>query len=73
MSVHEIQVSVVSPEEGSCSMAELWSGGQVIGLTHIADGELVLRIEPRNDGVAVELGAQRLADALAEASRLLAA
>jgi hypothetical protein len=32
----------------------------------------MLRIEPRRDGAPVEVGVHSLADALAEASRLLA-
>jgi hypothetical protein len=70
--MHEIHVSVVSPEEASDGVAEFWSGGRLIGFTHFDDGDLMLRIEPRNDGAAVEVGARALAEALAEAKRLLA-
>jgi hypothetical protein len=72
MSMHEVHVSVVSPEEASHGVAEFWSGGRLIGFTHFDDGDLMLRIEPRDDGAAVVIGAHGLADALAEASRLLA-
>ena len=51
-------------------MAEFWSGDRMIGFTRIEDSDLTLRIEPSPDGVA--LGAHALADALAEANRLLA-
>lgn len=71
--MHEIHVRVVSPEEASFGVAEFWSAGRLLGITRYDDGELVLRIEPRDDGVAVEVGAQHLADAIAEAKRLLAA
>jgi hypothetical protein len=71
MSMHELHVSVVSPEEASYGVAELWSGGRLIGFTHYDDGDLMLRIEPRDDGAAVVVGAHGLADALAEANRLL--
>ena len=72
MSMHAVQVSVVSPEEASYGVAEFWSGGRLIGFTHLDDGDLMLRIEPRDDGAAVVIGARGLADALTEANRLLA-
>jgi hypothetical protein len=46
--------------------------GRLIGYTRLADGDLMLRIEPDHDGNAVEVGAHRLAEATAEANRLLA-
>ena len=70
--MHDIRVSVVSAEEASYGVAELWSGERLIGYTHLDDGDLMLRIEPRADGAPVEVGAHGLADALAEANRLLA-
>jgi hypothetical protein len=69
--MHEIHVTVVSPEEAASGTAELWSGGRLIGFTHFEDGDLMLRIEPRHDGTAVVVGAHSLADAIAEANRLL--
>ena len=70
--MHEINVSVVSAEEASYGVAELWSDGRLIGFTQFDDGDLMLRIEPRDDGAAVVIGAHGLADALAEANRMLA-
>jgi hypothetical protein len=70
--MHEIHVSVVSPEEAEYGTAELWSGGRMIGFTRLEDGDLILRIEPRQDGTPVDVGAHSLAEALAEADRLLA-
>ena len=70
--MHEINVTVVSLEEAAYGTAELWSGGRMIGSTRLADGDLMLRIEPGRDGNAVELGAHSLACAIAEANRLLA-
>ena len=70
--MHEINVSVVSAEEASYGVAEFWSGGRLIGFTQLDDGDLMLRIEPRDDGAAVVIGAHSLADALAEANQLLA-
>jgi hypothetical protein len=64
--LHEIHVNVVSAEEASLGVAELWSGDRLIGFTLIEDGDLTLRIGPSPDGVV--LGAH----ALAEANRLLA-
>jgi len=70
--MHEIHVTVVSPEEASYGTAEFWSGGRMIGFTHLEDGDLMFRIEPRQDGAPVVVGAHSLADAIAEANRLLA-
>ena len=68
--LHDIHVNVVSAEEASFGVAEFWSGDRMIAFTRIGDGDLALRIEPGVDGVA--LGAHALAEALAEANRLLA-
>jgi hypothetical protein len=70
--MHEIHVTVVSPEEAAYGTAEFWSGGRLVGYTRLADGDLMLRIEPGHDGNAMEVGAHSLADAIAEANRLLA-
>jgi len=70
--MHEINVTVVSAEEAAYGTAEFWSGGRMIGFTRLADGDLMLRIEPGRDGDVVELGAHSLAGAIAEANRLLA-
>jgi hypothetical protein len=68
--LHDIHVSVVSPEEASLGVAEFWSGDRLIGFTLIEDGDFTFRLGPSPDGVA--LGAHALAEALAEANRLLA-
>jgi hypothetical protein len=68
--LHDIHVSVVSAEEASLGVAEFWSGDRMIAFTLIDDGDLTLRIGPNSDGVV--LGAHALAEALAEANRLLA-
>ena len=70
--MHEIHVTVVSPEEASYGTAEFWSGGRQIGYTRLEDGDLMLRIEPGDDGNAVAVGAHSLAGAIAETNRLLA-
>jgi hypothetical protein len=64
--LHDIQVLVVSAEEASLGVAEFWSGDRQIGFTRIEDGDLALRIGPGPVGV------HALAEALAEANRLLA-
>ncbi len=69
--MHEIHVSVVSAEEASYGTAEFWVGGQLIGFTRLDDGDLMSCIEPHHDGSAVVVGAHSLAEALAEADRLL--
>jgi len=66
----DIRVVVVSPEEASFGVAEFWSGGRLLGVTCLEDGELTLRIGRSTDDVV--LGAQALTKALAEADRLLA-
>jgi hypothetical protein len=68
---HEITVRVVSPEEADHGVAEFWLGDELFGFTRLEDGELVLRIEPRNDDAAVLVNARSLAGALAEAKALL--
>jgi hypothetical protein len=68
--MHDIHVEVVSPEEGSLGMAEFWAGDRLIAFTRIEESDLALRIEPSHDPVVV--GAHALAEALAEANRLIA-
>ena len=68
---HELNVSVVSPEEAEYGTAEFWAGDRLFGFTRLEDGELVLRIEPRSDGGAVVVSAHSLAEALARAKQLL--
>ena len=69
--MHEFNVTVVSAGEAEYGTAELWSGGRLFGFTHLEDGDLMLRIEPGQDGPAGVVGAHGLADAIAEANRLL--
>jgi hypothetical protein len=68
--VRDIDVLVVSPEEASFGVAEFWSSDREIAFTHLADGELALRIGPSSENVVVSTRA--LSDALAKANRLLA-
>jgi hypothetical protein len=68
--MHDIHVNVVSVEEASLGVAEFWSGDRMIAFTRIEDSDLTLRIGPSADGVV--RGAHALAEALAEANRLLA-
>lgn len=69
--MHEIKVNTVSSEEVEHGVAELWAGGRQIAYTIFEDGDLMLRIEPHPDGDPVVVGAQSLADALAEVNRVL--
>ena len=68
--LNDISVIVVSPEEASFGVTEFWSGDRQIGFTRIEDSELTLRIAAGHGEVV--LGANALAEALAEANRLLA-
>lgn len=69
--MHEIRVSVVSPEAADQGVAELWAPGELIGHTILNDSDLMLRIEPRRDRTAVVVGARSLAPALSQAKHLL--
>jgi hypothetical protein len=68
----DIEVISVSAEEAEHGVAELWSDGEQVAWTHLEQGVMVLRIEPRADGSAHEFDAKSLAKALAEAERLIA-
>lgn len=70
--MHEIKVSTLSPEEAADGVAELWAGGRLIAYTLLYEGDLMLRIEPPDDGDQVVLGVHGLAAALAEVNRVLA-
>jgi hypothetical protein len=69
--MHEIRVSVVSPEAADHGVAELWAAGELIGYTILDDSDLMLRIEPRNDRTPLVVGTRSLAQALGEAQHLL--
>ena len=69
--MHEIRVSIVSPEAADHGVAELWAEDGLIGYTILEDSDLMLRIEPRRDRNAVVVGARSLAQALSRAERLL--
>jgi hypothetical protein len=68
--LHDIHVTVVGAEEASFGVAEFWSRNRLIGFTRLEDSELTLRILPSPNDVV--LGTRALAEALAEANRLLA-
>jgi hypothetical protein len=68
--LHDINVTVVSPEEASFGVAEFWSGRRLIGFTCLEAGELTLRIAPSREDVV--LSTRALIEALAEADHLLA-
>lgn len=69
--MHEIRVSIVSPEALDHGVAELWAAGQLIGYTILEDGDLMLRVEPQRHQTAVVVGVRSLAQALNQAARLL--
>jgi hypothetical protein len=70
--MHAITVTVVSTEEALDGTAELWAGGELVAFTRYEDNDLVLCIQPSRDGGPRVVGAQAMADALAEATRQLA-
>jgi hypothetical protein len=69
--MHEIRVSILSPEAADNGVAELWAANELIGYTILEDSDLMLRIEPRRDHTAVVVGAHSLAQALNRAGQLL--
>jgi hypothetical protein len=69
--MHEIRVSIVSPEALDHGIAELWAARELIGYTILEDGDLMLRVEPRRDRSAVVIGVHSLAQALSRAEHLL--
>jgi hypothetical protein len=69
--MHEIRVTVASPEAADHGIAELSAAGEPIGFTILEDGDLMLHIEPRRDRTAVIVGARSLAQALSQAKHLL--
>ena len=69
--MHEIRVSIISPEAADYGVAELWAADELIGYTILQDNDLMLRIEPRRDRAAVVVGARSLALALDRAEQRL--
>jgi uncharacterized protein YbjT (DUF2867 family) len=56
--MHELHVTVVSPDEAADGVAEFWSGDRFFGFTRAEDGDLLMRIEPSPDGGAVAVSAR---------------
>jgi hypothetical protein len=67
-----IDVVVVSLEEAEAQIAEFWVGGVLFAQTLPDEGELVLRIEARNDGRPWDVSFRELRRALHRAAELLA-
>jgi hypothetical protein len=69
--MHEIRVSIVSPEAAENGVAELWAADKLIGYTLLEDTDWMLRIEPRRDRTPVIVGAHSVAQAISPARHLL--
>ena len=69
--MHEIHVTIVSPEAADFGVAELWAADELVGYTILEDSDLMLRIEPRRDRTAVVVGAHSFAQAISRAEHLL--
>jgi hypothetical protein len=73
--MHEIEVRTISTEEASAGVAELWRDGEQIAYTlydiSVQGGDLMLHIEPREDGSPLVIEVNSLAKALAEVDRAL--
>jgi hypothetical protein len=72
MTSESIEVVTVSLEEAEAQIAEFWVGGVLFAQTLPDIGQLVLRIEPRNDGRPWEVSFRELRRALDRAAELLA-
>jgi hypothetical protein len=64
-----IEVNVVSTEEASLGIAEVWSGARLVGFTRVEDGALTLRVGSSSNAAAI--GAHARTEVLAEAYRVL--
>jgi hypothetical protein len=71
MPSESIEVLVVSLEEAEAQIAEFWVRGVFFGHTLPGPAELVLRIEPRPDGQAWDVGFHELRRSLDRAAELL--
>ena len=69
--MHEIHVTIASPEAADCGVAELWAADELVGYTILDDSDLMLRIEPPRDRTATVVGAHSLAQAIIRAEHLL--
>jgi hypothetical protein len=67
MTADHIDVLVASLEEAEAGIAELWVEGVMFGHTFLRAGELVLYIEPRQDGRDWELDFNEVRRSLDEA------
>lgn len=72
MTTEPIDVITVSLEAAEAQIAEFWVGGVLFGQTLPDIGQLVLRIEPRNDGQPWAVSFRELRRALDRAAELLA-
>jgi hypothetical protein len=72
MTTEPIDVVAVSLEAAEAQIAEFWVGGVLFAQTLPDTGQLVLRIEPRNDGQAWVVGFRELRRALDRTAELLA-
>jgi hypothetical protein len=69
--MHEIRVSVMSPEAADDDVAELSAAGEPDRLCHRRGGRLEPAHRARRDRTSVVIGARSLAQALARAEQLL--
>ena len=67
--MHELRVIVVSPEEASHGVAELWTAEGLFGFTRLEEGEMMLEIA----GANARVSARQLVAALERAREALAA
>jgi hypothetical protein len=68
--MHEIRVSIMSPEAADHGIAELWAAGELIGYTILDDSDL-MRASSRGATEPRLSSARSLAQALSRAEHLL--
>jgi hypothetical protein len=71
LSRHQIEVTVVSPEEAGHGVAEFWFAGVLYGFTRLEDDDLMFHVVSGAVGQPAPVGAQALHEALLRARDLL--
>lgn len=67
-----IRTILTGPEEAYDNHAELWCGGEQLGVTVLHEGRVHLRIDPRRDGEPWLIDALSLATSLRESADRIA-
>jgi hypothetical protein len=72
VTMHDVEVLVLDPEEAAAQVAEFYVDGKKFATTMLRDGEVVLELDPSPDRTEpTTVGAHSLALALEKARKLL--